>query len=440
MRIKVAYDISNLGVYFNRYDAKHGINRVVDEVLNELCNRDDLELTAVALNGTDILNDNIKALLYLENRKPPLNCQFNYTFYAGPRLTSAYKAVFQATEMAGPDGSVFQRPRTAFLRYLRSVLYRLAHYHRVECPNRVFDSNRFHVFHCPHLSPPPKELTGNLPRVFTVYDLIPVFRPDFVNEYQATVFRTFLDRIDVERDWVICISEFTRKEFCETTGMSLERVMVAPLAADHSFHPITDQDVIAATRLRYQVPAGEYLLCLAAPQPRKNLACLIRSFFRLLDEQRFPDTYLVLAGSKEQGWMYDEIFATAESSSKHRSRLIFTDYVAEDDLPALYSGAVAFVFPSLYEGFGLPALEAMACGTPVITSNTTSLPEVVGDAALTVDPTDADRLCEAMATILSDHSLRKELSGRGLARAAEFSWKKCAELTARVYHIAAQHR
>jgi glycosyltransferase involved in cell wall biosynthesis len=134
--------------------------------------------------------------------------------------------------------------------------------------------------------------------------------------------------------------------------------------------------------------------------------------------------------------MYDEILAAAESSSKYKSRLIFTGFVAEEDLAALYSGAVAFVFPSLYEGFGLPALEAMACGTPVITSSTTSLPEVVGDAALLVDPMDPDALRDAMSTILSDHSLRADLRRKGLRRATEFSWTRCAELTAGTYYRA----
>ena len=435
MPIKIAYDISHLGVYFDRYDAQHGIYRVVDEVLNELCKRDDLAITAVALDGADPLHDSIRSLRYLENRKPPLNCGFNYAFHVSPGLRNVYKAAFGAERWRTPERKLFHSPRALFLRCVRAALYR-AH-HRFGSQRRVFDYDGLQVFHCPHLGLPAKDLTGDLPRVITIYDLIPLIRPEFVSQPQTIVLETLLNRIDVERDWVICISEFTKMEFCERTGMDPERVTVVPLAAAHFFRPVTDPDVIAATRLRYQIPDGEYLLCLAAPQPRKNLTHLIRSFFRLLDEQHLPDTYLVLAGSREQGWMYEEIFAAAESSSKLRSRLIFTGYVAEEDLPALYSGAVAFVFPSLYEGFGLPALEAMACGTPVITSNTTSLPEVVGDAALLVDPTDPDKLCEAMSTILSDHSLREELRRKGLMRAAEFSWKRCAELTARVYHVAA---
>lgn len=437
MPIKIAYDISNLAAEFGRPDAQTGINRVVDEVLDEICKRDDLEATAVALTDPYSFNDSIKALLYLENRKPPVNCGFNFAFYIAPGLTRAYKPVFLATESAVNDGLQIHPLRALFLRGLRSALHRTAYYQRVVFPKPAFDRKKFDVFHCPHLRLPSKVVTGDLPRVITIYDLIPLVRPEFVSEFQLKVLMNLLNGIDVKRDWVICISEFTRMEFCERTGMSPERVFVVPLAAAHFFQPVTDQDVIAATRLRYQIPDVQYLLCLAAPQPRKNLTHLIRSFFRLLDEQHLPDTYLVLAGSREQGWMHDEIFAAAESSAKYRSRLIFTGYVAEEDLPALYSGAVAFVFPSLYEGFGLPALEAMACGTPVITSNTTSLPEVVGDASLSIDPTDSDKLCDAILTILSDHSLREELRQKGLMRAAQFSWKKCAEMTAGVYHVAA---
>lgn len=436
MPIRVAYDISNLAAWFDRYDAVHGINRVVDEVLNELCKRDDLELTAVALDGDDPLVDAIKASLYLDHKQPPVNCGFDYAFQTGAGLTTAYKTIYRATQSTVGGPLPFGSPQAFAMRCFRAALHRMVRY-GVVSPKRIFDPRRFDVFHCPHLALPPKDLTGDLPRVVTVYDLIPVTRPDFVSPQQTSVLQKLLDGIDVERDWVISISEFTKMEFCEQTGMAPKRVVVVPLAADNSFHPVADPQVISATRARYHIPDGQYLLCLAAPQPRKNLTQLIRSFFRLLDEQQLPDTYLVLAGSQEQGWMYDEILNVAASSAEHQSRLIFTGYVADEDLPALYSGALAFVFPSLYEGFGLPVLEAMACGTPVITSNTTSLPEVAGDAALSVDPMNVDDIGTAMSNVISDSSLRGELRRKGLMRATEFSWQRNAELTAKVYHVAA---
>ena len=436
MPIKVAYDISIFARDFGRTNAVTGIHRVVSELMDEMSHRADLTMTAVALCGDDPLDDCTKVSLFLDNRKPSANCEFEYTYYPGRHLADAYKSVLQAVQAEGPDTSRWRRPPT-LTRYLRSALHRLAHYHRLVFPTALFDRKTFDVFHCPHTEVPPRSRTGDLPRVLTVYDLIPIVRPEFVDKHSTWVFETWLKRIDVEKDWVSSISEFTKAEFCERTGMSPERVRVVPLAADRFLHPVADREVIAATRARYQVPEGDYLLCLAAPQPRKNLAHLIRSFFRLLDEQRLSDTYLVLAGTKERGWMYDEIFAAAESSSKHRSRLIFTGYVAEEDLAALYSGAVAFVFPSLYEGFGLPVLEAMQCGTPVITSTTTSLPEVAGGAALLVDPLDSDQLCDAMATVRADHALREDLRRKGLKRAAQFSWKRSADLTAELYQIAA---
>ena len=438
MAIKVAYDISTLATDYGRPDAITGINRVSADLLDELSKRNDLEMTAVALHGDDPLDVGTRAALYLDDRNAAAHCGFEYNFDFGRRFTTAYKAVFRKMLKDEPDLPNGHRPRAQSLRYMRSAVRRLAYYHRVVYPAGLFQRTRFDVFHCPHWIVPPADCTGGLPRVFTVYDLIPIVKPEFVDPPHAQYFAQLMNRIDIERDWVVCISEFTRDEFCAHTGMSLDRVKVAPLAAEDFFRPVTDPDLIAATRARYGIPDGEYFLCLAAPQPRKNLAHLIQSFFRLLDEQNLPNTTLVLAGSKGQGWMYDEIFAAAASSAKHRSRFIFTDFVAEEDLAPLYSGAVAFVFPSLYEGFGLPALEAMACGTPVITSNTTSLPEVAGDAALLVSPTDPDELCDAMSTVLADHSLREELRRKGLARATQFSWKRCADITAGVYRLAAE--
>ena len=440
MGVRVACDISVLGTNFDRFDSKHGIYRVIEEVLTELCRRGDLEMTGVSLCGDDPLTDSVRALLYFESKEPAIPCSFSPTFRSRWGLTKFYNSIFHATLAGKLDRLPSLSARAIYLRCAQSLIYRLVCIYRFDklCP--VFDPESFDVFHCPHPKLPSKDITGNLPRVLTIYDLIPVIRPDFVFDWFAASFQGILDKIDVRRDWVTCISEFTKLEFCEHTGMAPERVFVTPLAASSLFRPITDSETIVATRSRYGVPEGNYFLSLVAPQPRKNLAHLIRCFFRLLDEHHLPDTYLVLAGSKDLGWMYDEIFTAAESSLKHRSRVIFTGYVADEDLAALYSGAVALVYPSLYEGFGLPALEAMACGTAVITSNTTALPEVVGNAGLVVDPTDADELCEAMLTVVEDDEVRQELGRRGLKRAAEFSWERCAEETARVYHAAAGER
>ena len=279
---------------------------------------------------------------------------------------------------------------------------------------------------------PPKELTGKLPRVLTIYDLIPVKSSQFSTKVIDSYFREILKSIDQDKDWIISISEYTKQEFCEYTRMSPDRVFVTYLAAAAHFHPIQDYNVLVETKARYHIPKGDYFLSLASFQPRKNFSHLIRSFFKFLSEEKNQDLYLVLVG--EKGWNYEQIFLTANMSEKFKSRIIFTGYIPDEDLSAIYTGAKGFIFPSLYEGFGLPVLEAMQCGVPVIASNVTSLPEVVGDAGILVNPKDQDELCQAMLSLLQDSLLCESLRHKGLERSQKFSWQKCADKTVSVYN------
>jgi glycosyltransferase involved in cell wall biosynthesis len=217
--------------------------------------------------------------------------------------------------------------------------------------------------------------------------------------------------------------------------MAPNRVFVTPLAAADHFRAVSDTDTISAARLKYGIPEGDYFLALGALQPRKNFIHLIRCFFRLLCDQPNLSVNLVIIGAT--AWMYDEIFSAIGPSTHLRRRIVFAGFVADEDLSAVYSGATAFLFPSSYEGFGLPPLEAMQCGTPVIASNTTAIPEVIGDAGLLVDPKDTESLCQAMLELLTNEELRHQLSQKGFMRSRKFSWAKCAEKTVDAYRIAA---
>jgi glycosyltransferase involved in cell wall biosynthesis len=195
------------------------------------------------------------------------------------------------------------------------------------------------------------------------------------------------------------------------------------------FRPLHDEAQLAEVRARYGT--GErFVLFVGALKPTKNLGTVIAAYVRL----RRADTTrhrLVLVGGTT-AWLREDIFAAARAS-RYGDDIVFTGYVPDDDLVALYNAADLFVSPSLFEGFGLPPLEAMACGTPVVTSNTTSLPEVVGDAALMVDPLDVEALAGAMNAVLADEALRARLSQWGLARAAAFSWESTARTVLGVY-------
>jgi glycosyltransferase involved in cell wall biosynthesis len=206
-------------------------------------------------------------------------------------------------------------------------------------------------------------------------------------------------------------------------------VVVIPHGVDGSVFHQSSPEEVDRVRRRYAI-VGPYLLSLGGIEPRKNLPNLVRGFARLPEKGR---PALVLAGGSV-AWNpegRDALRAAlGELPSKAREAIILTGYVGEDEKVALLGGAEALVYPSLYEGFGLPVLEAMACGTPVITSNVSALPEVAGDAALLVDPADPDDIASAIGRLLEGQDLRKDLAVRGRARAASYSWKETARKTA----------
>jgi len=237
-----------------------------------------------------------------------------------------------------------------------------------------------------------------------------------------------------ERDWVMTSSESTRRELCELGVAEPHRIFVAPLAADpRTFHPCVDGGA-EAVRLRYGIPPGPYILMLNGLNPRKNVAHAVSAFAHLIQQERVADLTLVVAGGQATG--SDHVAATIRRVPALRGRIISTGYVTDETLAALYGSAIAFVYPSLYEGFGLPPLEAMQCGTPVITSNTSSLPEVVGDAGIMVDPCDRDALSTALLALFNDAALRESMRQKCLARAAWFSWERTMACTIAAYRAA----
>lgn len=240
-----------------------------------------------------------------------------------------------------------------------------------------------------------------------------------------------LDRLylDLSTRWnaraaarILADSEATKADLIREYGTPAEKIAVVYPGRDENLRRIEDSAAIAAVKAKYNI-AGEYILYIGTLHPRKNLARLIDAFATVNAQCTMHNAQLIIAGRK--GWLYDEIFARARALGLTDS-VIFTGYVPDADLPALLSGARLFAFPSLYEGFGFPVLEAMICGVPVVCSNTSSLPEVAGDAALLVDPLDTAALAAAMARLLTDESLRAALTARGYEQAQRFSWEKAA--------------
>ncbi|HLO47165.1 MAG TPA: glycosyltransferase [Kamptonema sp.] len=311
--------------------------------------------------------------------------------------------------------------------------YLQAHPHFKEVPLcQSPDLTAVDIFHSPYYGIPTELTKGH--RLLTVYDLIPLKYPEWFMQGSAEFLKQSLAKLKPE-DRVICISNSTKEDLCSYTGINPNRVFVTHLAASPDiFYPCLDREKIASTRSKYQIPNSPYILSLSTLEPRKNIDQVIRCFAKLVQEQNIKDLNLVLVGAK--GWNYEKIFAEIDSNTALKERIIVTGYVADEDLSPLYSGALVFIYPSLYEGFGLPPLEAMQCGIPVITSNTSSLPEVVGEAGIMLDPHDTDGICRSVLQIYSNPSLRAAMSQKSLEQSQKFSWEKCIKETIEVYKIA----
>jgi len=228
---------------------------------------------------------------------------------------------------------------------------------------------------------------------------------------------------------VITPTEAVRREVCERLSVPAAKVFAVPEAARAVFRPVSPSES-AGVLARHGV-SGDFVLAVGTVEPRKNLLALLRVFESLAAEGRARHLRLVVAGSRE-GWLNRD-FYTAVEESPVKERVVFTGYVSDDVLSALYSSCRAFVYPSLYEGFGLPVLEAMACGAPVVCGDTPALAETAGGAALLVEPRDAHQLARAIVEILDDGGAARRLSEAGRRRAAEFTWARTARMTLDVY-------
>jgi glycosyltransferase involved in cell wall biosynthesis len=285
------------------------------------------------------------------------------------------------------------------------------------------------VLHVQYTAPP----LAPCPVVATVHDLSFEHLPETFKRRSRLQLRLTVRRTARRAAHVITSSDYSRGDIIKTYGIPETRVSVTHLAASGSFAPVTDAGAVERVLARYGIE-GDYILAVGSIQPRKNLVRLIAAY-AYLRRTRAGDNLprLVLVGKR--AWLYRETLRAVESYKLHNF-VTFTGYVSEADLPALYTGALCFVYPSYFEGFGLPPLEAMQCGTPVIAGDRTSLPEVVGAAGLLVNPFDERAIADAIGRLIDDITLRAHLRGAGLERARLFDWHKTARETVAVYERA----
>lgn len=298
-------------------------------------------------------------------------------------------------------------------------------WHRFYMPIPVeWFSGPIDLFHSPNFILPPTQAATQT--LLTVHDL------SFLRHPQGALpsLRRWLEKVvprSLKRaDHVLADSDHTKQDLIDIFSVGPEKITVVGAGVEERFQPMTDPVALKTTQTRYHLPE-KFILGLGTLEPRKNFVGLIKAYEQSLVNQTH---HLVIAGGK--GWLYDEIFAAAKQSSVS-AQIHFTGFVADDDLPALYTLADMFAYPSHYEGFGIPIIEAMACGTPVVCANNSSLPEVAGQAALLVEAHDIEALSQSLFRLSVDTDCRNLLINRGFLQAQKFSWDAAARRLLQVY-------
>jgi glycosyltransferase involved in cell wall biosynthesis len=297
---------------------------------------------------------------------------------------------------------------------------------------RLLKKANLDIFHSPHFVFPP---VVPCPSVATIHDLIPLVHPEVLPFFlKRFYYRMQNMRAAKKATNIIADSSSTKQDIIRILGIAGEKIEVIPLATDKNFEVICSEDSLKKVRSKFNI-GKRFILTLGNSKPHKNWTELIRAFHQLKKEKEV-EHHLVLAGKQDPRFPQSKDLVRELKLEKN---IRFIEFITEEDLPILYNCASVFVLPSLHEGFGLPVLEAMACGTPVICSNASSLPEVTGEAALLVNPNSED-LAKAIFKVLSDEETQKRLIREGRARARKFSWQKTAAKTLEVYKSVGRKR
>lgn len=411
--MKAILDVSLLGQGYYHQKARTGVFRVVENLASllpvispdlEIIFADNLDLLATIGYTNHHLNN--QALTFLNQTSKVKNAKFQQQMLA----------LF-------PHNSLPQKA-------IKHLFYKINSTKNQFQPELISHSK---LYHSPYY-PIPEQFQHNkkLKKLITIHDLIPIKYPQYFENRTDNVVHQIIKSIKPD-NFAICVSEATKNDLLEISHLDESSVFVVPLAASKSlFYPEYNQEKINHVLTKFGIPVNQrYFLSISTLEPRKNIDTIIKSFADLVVQERLTDINLVLVGTK--GWDFEKIFETISISPQIKDKIIFTGYVPDENLAALYSGALSFVYMSFCEGFGLPPLEAMQCGTSVICSNTTSLPEVVADAGILASPTNQEEISEAMLKVYKNEDFRNYLKEKSVKRANQFSWENFAEETWKIY-------
>lgn len=402
MRIKVVLDADVIADFYK--DNRTGIFRVAYELFQRLSNNKSIE---PYYSHFSLFNN--------DTSTKELDVFFNDNSIDIHAANVRYKRKFLPLR------------KEKFFRYLYNKMG-IYNYNNTHFEDVLKNAEIFHSFYYPINDEIRKY--SQLKKVTTVHDLIPVLFPDL--HFTSDLIKNIIASIGND-GYAICVSENTKRDLLNyAPNINPDHVFVSLLAASETlFYVCNDEEKFSAVKNKYNLPE-KYFLSVGTLEPRKNVDHVIRTFLKVIKENNINDLGLVLVGAK--GWDFDKIFDEYDKALDLKDKIIITGRVPDEELASLYSHANSFYYMSLYEGFGLPPLEAMQCGVATVTSNTSSLPEVVGDGGIMLDPKDAAALSKTMLNLYQDENLRRYYSEKGLEQSQKFSWEKSAERYIEIYN------
>lgn len=295
-------------------------------------------------------------------------------------------------------------------------------------PPNILQNKNLDIYHVPQngVGLPIKHTT---PFVITLHDTIPIHMPETVGDTYLNIFNTQMESIIDRCDGIITVSEFSKKDIAKDFNFPKEKIYVTYLASENIYKPLNKLLCSNILKKHYSLP-DNYILYVGGFSPRKNISGLIEAFSKVYTKLP-PDTKLVIAGTKGKSY---SIYKSLAEKLNISEKVIFPGFIFMEHMPHLYNNALLLVYPSFYEGFGLPPIEAMACGTPVVSSNTTSIPEILGDSALLCSPSNIDELTESILSAILDNNVRTTLIQKGFEKSNSLSWENTAIETLKSYN------
>jgi glycosyltransferase involved in cell wall biosynthesis len=416
-KIKIIFDVSILANGVKKTSGRSGIFFVAYNILRELIKRKNVLITFY-------IQDKYSSAINFIRQDPLLK---NLKFYNSSFLKRLSIYCSSLRVKRKETNYLINKFIINLARGALSILLRLLSKFYKNNKNKLLN---FDIFFSPVFAIPNNIRKNNKIKRFTIsYDMIPFIFPEYYPDVQAgnSWFLTLMESLDKD-DYFFTISDFSKHDLIKyNKNIDPNKIVTTYLAASDNFYQCKDKNKINQVLTKYKIPENiKYVFSLCTLEPRKNLVHAIKCFVQTIEKYKIDDLYFILGGGHWDIFI-EKLEKEIANFDKYRNKILKIGYVNDEDLAPLYSGSMFFVYPSLYEGFGLPPLEAMKCGTPVITLNTSSLPEVVGDAGIMVDPESEEQLINAMYKLYKDKALRKELSKKGLERAKMFSWERMVD-------------